>query len=178
LNCKAQNQLNCLVLNELVTDLCEAERMTFNKIIQVAELPAEELIAYSSWSDDTYTRNCIYEDEDFELILLCWKPGQSTPIHDHGGEECWVKVIEGAFKERIFQHDEAGDLQEISSSVTHIGDVSYMIDFMGYHSLENISPGNSMTLHLYAKPIKNCHIFDEDSQCLIYKEMSYDTVLS
>lgn len=30
-----------------------------------------------------YSRNLIELNEDFELILLCWLPGQESPIHNH-----------------------------------------------------------------------------------------------
>jgi cysteine dioxygenase len=49
---------------------------------------------------------------------------------------------------------------------------------MGFHSLENISNKKSMSLHLYAKPIRNCKVFDEDSKGFVNKEMSYHTTAS
>jgi cysteine dioxygenase len=51
-----------------------------------------------------------------------------------------------------------------------------MIDFMGFHRLENASSQRSMSLHLYAKPIRDCQIFDEDSKKFAPKKMVYDTV--
>ena len=51
-----------------------------------------------------------------------------------------------------------------------------MIDFMGFHRLENISDNKSMTLHLYAKPIRSCNVFDEDSKKFVNKDMVYSTV--
>ena len=76
----------------------------------------------------------------------------SYSIHDHGGEECWVKVIEGEFRENIYKEDEAGKLKIIKSAISKANEVTYMKDFMGFHSLENIANKRSMSLHLYAKP--------------------------
>ena len=53
-------------------------------------------------------------------------------------------------------------------------DISYMIDSMGFHRLENIHNERSMSLHLYAKPIRNCQLFDENSKTFVSKKMSYD----
>ena len=66
---------------------------------------------FCSWSESTYTRNCIFENERFELILICWQSSQKTPIHDHGGEECWVKFIDGEFKETIYKSNEVSEDQ-------------------------------------------------------------------
>lgn len=129
-----------------------------------------------SWSTDCYTRNCIFENEQFELILLCWEPSQFTPIHDHGGEECWVKIIQGDFKETIFKENRAGELQRVKTTIAQTGDVTYMVDFMGCHSLRNLSETRSMSLHLYAKPIRNCKAFDEELGEFINKELVYDTI--
>ena len=112
----------------------------------------------------------------FELVLLCWKAGQITPIHDHGGEECWVKIIDGEFKEVIYQLDDAEELKMVKSAVAKTNDITYMIDFMGFHSLENLSDKKSMSLHLYAKPIRSCNSYDEESGKLINRELVYTTV--
>ena len=53
-----------------------------------------------------------------------------------------------------------------------------MKDFMGFHSLENLSDKKSMSLHLYAKPIRACRIFDEESNTFVHKELEYDTIAS
>ncbi|MCL4148870.1 UNVERIFIED_CONTAM: hypothetical protein GTU68_020361 [Idotea baltica] len=139
------------------------------------KLPSSVFENYSSWCDESYTRNCIVENEKFELILLCWKAGQITPIHDHGGEECWVKIIEGEFRETIYTADKSGELKVVKSMISKSNDVTYMIDFMGFHSIENLSSKKSMSLHLYAKPIRSCNIFDENSRKFVNKDLTYDT---
>lgn len=163
-------------LNDLITALSEGERTTFNDIIRSANLPKSAFEEYSSWSNECYTRNCIIENEKFELILLCWEKGQMTPIHDHGGEECWVKIIKGEFKETIYNADKNEGLSVIKSFISKPNDISYMIDFMGFHSIENLSNQRSMSLHLYAKPIRNCNIFDEESKQFLRKNLAYDTL--
>ena len=164
-------------LNELITALSQEKSTEYDNIIRSIELPISAFEKYCSWSNESYTRNCIVENERFELILLCWEQGQMTPIHDHGGEECWVRIIEGEFKETIYK-EEAGALNVVKSSISKTNEITYMIDFMGFHSLENISNKKSMSLHLYAKPIRKCTVFDEDSKGFINKEMSYHTTAS
>ncbi|MCT4697769.1 cysteine dioxygenase family protein [Tenacibaculum haliotis] len=164
-------------LDELVTALSEGERTTFNHIIHSVKLPIKTFEDYISWSEECYTRNCIVNNEKFELILLCWEQGQITPIHDHGGEECWVKVIEGEFRETIYKEDEIGGLTFVKSSVSKENAVTYMKDFMGFHSLENLSKKRSMSLHLYAKPIRKCRAFDEKTKTFVDRMLTYCTTV-
>ncbi len=172
---KEENLPSQQSLDEFIEALLKRDKSEYSKMIKSLALPINSFDPFISWSSDCYTRNCIVENEKFELILLCWEKGQNTPIHDHGGEECWVKVLEGEFKETIF--DIANEELTIKSSkLSKQGDVIYMIDFMGCHRLENCSNGRSMSLHLYAKPIRYCKLFDEDSSKFVRKELVYDTV--
>ncbi len=176
MNSNEQNQQTIESVNELVTALSEGERTSYTDIVRSITLPSSAFDSFCSWSQDSYTRNCIVENDKFELILLCWEKGQFTPIHDHGGEECWVKIIEGEFRETIYKLDETGELNLVKSATSKTGDISYMIDFMGCHRLENLSNKKSMSLHLYAKPIRNCQCFDEHTKTFVRKDLVYSTV--
>ena len=163
-------------INELIICLTEEDRINYSRIIRSFNAHISSFESFCSWSSESYTRNCIVENEKFQLILLCWEEGQKTPIHDHGGEECWVKVIQGELKETIYKVNSSGELDTIKTSNYKTDDVSYMIDFMGCHCLENVSARKSMTLHLYAKPIHNCNLFDEKSGKSVRKKLCYSTV--
>ena len=176
MNSNEQNQITLQSLEDLVSALSEEERTTYNSIIRSINIPTSAFEYCCSWSNKSFTRNCIVENEKFELILLCWEEGQKTAIHDHGGEECWVKVIQGEFRETIYKVDEAGELKVVKSIISKAGDISYMVDFMGCHRLENLSNTRSMSLHLYAKPIRKCRIFDEKSKTFVNKDLGYDTI--
>ena len=167
---------NIQSLDELNTALSQTDKASYCDIIRAINFSLKELSKYSSWSEDYYTRNCIFNTDKFELILICWCKGHKTPIHDHGGEECWVKVISGQIEEVIYRKNENNKLTVLKTLVSKKNQVTYMKDFMGVHSLENISDKRSMTLHLYAKPIRKCNVFDEDSKTFINKEMVYHTI--
>ena len=164
-------------LNDLISALSEGERTTYNHIIHSLQLEPNAFEKYANWSNDCYTRNCIADTEKFELILICWCAGHQTSIHDHGGEECWVKVIEGEFKETLYKQDEMGALKLTKTKFSKKNDITYMKDFMGFHRLENSANKRSMSLHLYAKPIRSCNVFNEVSKTFVHKELDYDTTI-
>ena len=111
----------------------------FSALVNKLELSSEDLEPFISWSDQTYTRNCIARDDHYELVLLCWNGHQTTPIHCHGGEECWVMMIEGVLKEDRFDlHDDNTiSLSNVMEIQGH--QISYMNDNMGLHRLSNNS---------------------------------------
>ena len=161
-------------LGQLIDALNNRGDVGYNDILRVMEVPFSEFEAVSSWSDQTYTRNCIICEEDFELILLCWEPNQVTKIHDHGGQECWVKILKGELKETIYEHYVEGEPVPVRSFIGKPGDIRYMVDFMGCHRLENTTNERALSLHLYAKPIETCNIYDEEKELFVPKNMEYD----
>jgi cysteine dioxygenase len=55
-----------------------------------------------------YARNLIARSEFAELLLLCWRPGHRTPIHDHGGSIGVVMVCEGLLTETMYERAQTG----------------------------------------------------------------------
>ena len=163
------------LLDELVNALFEGEKTNYSNILRSMKLPISAFDNYCSWSAESYTRNCITENDKFELILICWEQGQITPIHNHDGQECWVRIIEGEFSETIYNANEDGLLKRFKSTISKSNDITYMVDFMGFHTLENLSKKRSISLHLYAKPIRSCKIFDENSMKFETIDLVYDT---
>ncbi|NVK53412.1 MAG: cysteine dioxygenase family protein [Flavobacteriaceae bacterium] len=171
---KAQKSIK--KISSLIQVLNENETKNYTTILKNLEMPIHKFKKYASWSDEHYTRNCIEENEAFELILLCWENGHKTAVHDHGGEECWVYILEGEFKENIYELNGSENLVIKKESNYKAGDCTYMKDFMGYHDLENLSNKRSMSLHLYAKPIKVCNVYNSKKKTFDRKELSYDSV--
>jgi len=159
-------------LSQLINRLQSATKSEYKSIGVVLDIPLEEFLPYAHWSKERYTRNGIIRTEKFELILLCWESGQSTPVHCHGGEECWVYLGEGKIEESQF--DLISDmLVEVNKEVLSSGEKSFMSDEMGYHSLRNLSPLRTMSLHLYMDPIDDCTVFDNKSNEFIPRSLSY-----
>lgn len=164
-------------LNDLLEVLPECSGKDYVDLVHDLHLYPEEFTGYSFWNKDFYTRNCIARSTKYELILLCWEPGQETPIHDHGGEECWVYMLQGHLGEtryRLSDNNEAATV--VQQSELEEGQFSYMNDNMGLHSLKNLSNGRSMSLHLYMNPINECHILDADTNTISTRQMHYHSI--
>ena len=161
-------------LTQLIEILKATPSGQFESVAQHLSLTKTDVLPYATFSPSSHTRNCLELNERFELILLCWEPGQMTGIHDHGGEECWVYFMDSLFEEIIYQRSQSKLKQTQSKTATN-GSISYMSDFLGVHSLKNAGNRRGFSLHLYAKPMRSCVVFNTLSGTFEEKKMSYDT---
>lgn len=160
-------------LEQLLEILPECSGKDYVEIVKDMYIDPKEMKPYSFWSDDFYTRNCLGRNEDYELLLLCWQPGQITPIHCHGGQECWVYLVEGEIEEKRYDIQDNNEIEfrdKMRLSEEHF---SYMNDDMGLHSLKNISGKRAMTLHLYMNPIDECRIVENNTGDIEVKTLKY-----
>jgi cysteine dioxygenase len=110
-----------------------------------------ELVTFQA---DHYVRNRIALTEFVEALFLCFEAGQRTPIHDHAGSACGVKVIEGVATETIFERTRDGWLFATESKALLPGGVVGSND-MDTHQLSNLQTGGKrlVTLHIYSPPL-------------------------
>jgi len=163
-------------LKELIECLNYSEPSNQGKILKQMNIPISDFEAYASWDENGYTRNCINRTDEYELILLCWSKGNTTPIHGHDGQKCWVCQLDGNITEFRYKKNESGALVETNRMQMGPGKLSFMNEEMGYHKLMNDTDGRAMTLHVYVSPITSCEVFNTEKNDFVVKEMEYDTV--
>jgi len=162
-------------IQELIQLLSESSKAHYNSILNRFDFNTVDFSDFESWSSQKYTRNCLYKDVQFELLLLCWEEGQETSIHDHDGEDCWVYLLEGKMEEVFYSLDNTEGLIEERSQYIKPHELSFINDRVGFHKLRNASKGQSVSLHLYAKPIEQCNFYCERSEQFIERKLNYDT---
>jgi len=169
--------MHCVeTIDELVTILKNNEPREYVPLTQNMRIPASEVERFAHWDPDRYTRNCIARNDQFELLLLCWKPGDKTPIHSHNEQRCWVHQVSGTLNEKLFKEADNGDLQLLNTHKLREGDIAYMDDSMGFHTLHNATDHRAISLHLYVAPIEECRIYDNENEAFKNKELVYDSV--
>lgn len=114
----------------------------------------DDLRPYRSFKPGTYSRHRVVRSPFAELLVLCWKPGQRTPIHDHNGSYGAVRVCEGVMWETSFMLDEERRLYYHSARECAPGETT-SADVPDIHQLGNpdVSGRDLVTLHLYAPPL-------------------------
>lgn len=122
-----------------------------------------------------YTRNLVARNEQFEMLVLCWSAGQQSPIHDHAGQHCFMAVLEGEIEELQYPFPSAGRreaLQPKGRRVFARGEVAYIHDRIALHRVRP-HVGPAVSLHLYARPIDVCQVFDDESGAVLSKQLIY-----
>ena len=138
------------------------------KVIEKINLDTDKISSRCIWDENKYTRNLVYRDDYFEVLLLCWKQSQNSPIHDHSGSSCWMKILQGSGREEIYTYDLEGNnlqnLKLIDSKELEAGEFVYINDEVGVHRVFNSGEQDMITLHIYAKPIGSCLRYKSETQ--------------
>jgi len=113
----------------------------------------EDLERWALFSDAGYQRVCLAEGERFELLLMCWKPGQQSPIHDHARSSCGARVVRGTATETRFRVTSSGPLMATESRHLPEGSIFASRD-ADIHLIANYEAQNLCTLHVYSPPLR------------------------
>lgn len=173
-----------LITRDAVLDLCSS--------VQISD---SSLSRYVHFDDAFYTRNLVYRDELFEVMTICWQPGQRTAVHTHNGQLCWMISQRGTLEVVDYKwlgcdHPEyqnvigidclAGSdhtqLERLKSTLaTTDGPVLTADKLQTIHQIFNHaeSRDRAVSIHVYSRPIDSCVAFDMENQRCYRRELSY-----
>jgi len=132
--------------------------------LESANISSDELQPYIGFKDGNYWRHRVCRNEFVEMLVLCWRPGHRTPIHDHNGSHGGVKVQDGPLWETTFTYDEEKGLEYQSAREYAPGAVTGS-DIPDIHQLGNpdVSERDLITIHVYAPPLGVLHTYKPGS---------------
>jgi cysteine dioxygenase len=136
------------------------DRKFIGELLQKTNLDVQAIEKRCIWSKKKYVRNLVHRGEVFEVLILCWDVGHNSPIHDHSGSSCWMKILQGSATEEIYNYNLENrsfkniDLEQ--SRELNAGEFVYIDDEAGVHRVINSGESKLITLHIYAKPIGEC----------------------
>lgn len=114
-----------------------------------------ELDKHMLFSNRGYTRNPVHNGPYSQALVLCWKNGQRSPIHDHTGSNCGVRVLRGVLTETLFEFAPNGHIKAVASRDCPPGSVLASRD-LDLHQVSNLQAGDAelVTLHVYSPPLQ------------------------
>jgi cysteine dioxygenase len=139
------------------------------------------LAPYLYWCEGRYTRNLLFRNERFELLALCWDRGSGSPIHDHGRSRCFMAVARGELNAEDYAIVEGGGepgpavVERVSERMLGIGDLDIRNPVRDVHRI-TATRERSVSLHVYAKPLDRCLVFDQPAQNARGFYNRYDTI--
>lgn len=173
-----------LITRDSVLDYCSS--------VQISDA---SLAPYVFFDDHFYTRNMIYRDDLFEVMTICWQPGQRTSVHTHNGQLCWMIPQSGNlgvvdYKWMGCDHPENQNVVGLDclagSDHTRLeflreteacagGPVMTADKLQTIHRLYNLSPDRerAISIHIYSRPIDSCVAFDMEGNHCYRRQLSY-----
>jgi mannose-6-phosphate isomerase-like protein (cupin superfamily) len=121
----------------------------------IAERPEEwlhrvRLSAEGRW----YER--LLADDDHEVWLISWLPGQATGFHDHGESEGAFAVVLGSLEER-----DPGEGRTVDAGESWTFGRDYV------HDVRNASDAPAVSVHVYSPPLSSMRRYEETGEGLV-----------
>ncbi len=118
------------------------------------DLSAADLGEFVRFGAQSYTHNLVKGGRWYQVWVLCWKNGQRSPIHDHRGSSCGVRVLRGTATQTEFVFAPNGHVKAVRSDDLPAGSVLGSLD-TDLHQVSNLQAGDAdlVTLHVYSPPL-------------------------
>ena len=163
------------------------ENFTCDNVYQfLAENPVDvdSIVPYFFWSENFYTRNLVYKDDRFELMILCWNKGQVSRIHNHADQMCWMTVPVGRLRGQNFRAIELDkgkgfcrleetDKFDLSNCLTAKVELEEPI-----HQILNLPEFDqrAVSMHIYSKPFNTCLSYCRDTDTFKEVPLFYTSI--
>ena len=138
---------------------------------------------YLFYEPTHYTRNLIFKCELFELMAICWEMGQTSRIHNHQGQNCWMTVPVGRLAVQNYEvvriEPDRGycELREANRLVMDPEHPSHVEQEMPVHSVLNLPEfgQRAVSLHLYSHPYDRCLVYTPEKNAYAEVPLFYDS---
>ncbi|HMU15086.1 MAG: cysteine dioxygenase family protein [Bacteroidetes bacterium] len=151
-----------VTIRELVRDLLrQRDPADHGAVLTRYAIPGQDLETYFRWNTRHYTRTCVIRNDAFELLVVCYEPGQRTSIHDYDSELAWMHPVVGEVIEERFAIGSNEKLQLVQETRLRPGMLGAIMRESSIHRFTNPGPGRAVTLNLYAPPMSKWRVYDE-----------------
>lgn len=141
-----------------------ADLATLRKLLEELDITRADLAPACEFDDADYRRILIKDSKWYEVVCICWKSGQRTPIHDHQGASCAFRVIEGIATETKFERSPSGLVYPTSSEHQGAGYICASSE-TDIHQVANIQGEGSelINLHIYSPRLRDFNLYSMDT---------------
>ncbi|MEI6457205.1 MAG: cysteine dioxygenase family protein [bacterium] len=106
-----------------------------------------------------YGRKCVFRSKNFEVVVMNWKPGNGSNIHDHGRSFGCVYSVTGKADNVLYNAalEEIGIIPLINNAIAEVPRGIY-------HVIKNDTDEYAVSLHFYAPPMDGMHVIDPNDK--------------
>ena len=127
---------------------------TLERQLQSLPITVKDVAEYVHFNAANYRRNLVCGGSWYHLLVICWRSGQRSPIHNHAESTCGLKVLSGVATETKFEMTPCGLVKAVSSRDAVKGYVCASQD-ADIHQISNLQAEGTdlITLHIYSPPL-------------------------
>jgi cysteine dioxygenase len=130
----------------------------------------DDVRSYVHFDAEHYHRELLVKANDYQILVLAWLPGQKSPIHNHRGSQCCVRVLQGTAIETVYVQTRDGSF-ETRTDRYGAGSVFGGED-TDIHTVENLLAARDglVTMHVYRPALTRMELFDVENDRLVVRE--------
>ena len=137
----------CTLFNTFEIELDNSNVSLYSLIPIAEEYRDEDWNNYVTFSDVGYQKKIVHRGYNVEILVISWKKGQRSKVHNHPENGCILLVRKGVLREKRYRIDTMCPDKETELGV---GDVSYIDNREWYHAIEALE--DSVSIHIYSPP--------------------------
>ncbi|MGA9799183.1 MAG: cysteine dioxygenase family protein [Terriglobales bacterium] len=178
-----------VAIQDFVAELRKFSEPAFAGIEQIIRflksmpVASDTLHPYLTWDRQHYTRNLIDKTPLYELVAICWEVGQTSSVHNHREQNCWMAVPIGRLLvenyRTISQDVDAGTCElETAETVEMNPRQPCAVDPLEpVHRVYNPREFNqrAVSLHVYSRPFDTCVVYSQEQRTCGVIKLHYQT---
>jgi cysteine dioxygenase len=148
------------------------------KFLEATPVAPDTLAPYLTWDRQHYTRNLIDKTPLYELVAICWEVGQSSSVHNHREQNCWMAAPLG----RLLVENYRVIAQDVERGTCQLETAETMeMNFRRPCAVDPLEPVHrvynpreynqrAVSLHVYSRPFDTCVVYShEQGTCGVIK---------
>lgn len=141
---------------------------------QLSNKDIAPFISFSHKQNESYGRQLIFDNGNFKILLMSWKKGDFTAIHNHGYTEWGCVYFFGEATHRLYEVENDA-LKLLQKDNFHTGEVASVCGDLT-HMMGNASSNDFTTLHIYGSNTRN-HDVSENAKVYVPEEQKIITTM-
>jgi len=168
--------VQCVHIDRFISGLCNIPETRFRPgtvydYLKSHVVDLASLGRHLHYSKNHYTRNLIFKNGLFELVAVCWEVGQSSQIHNHHNQNCWMSIPIGRLRVqnfRVLEQDETTRYCRLEP--TTAVDIHELLPAEvdpeePIHKVLNLAEFNqrAVSLHIYSRTFDRCLVYSAET---------------
>lgn len=149
-------------LQSLINDLSECKENHNQQVQDIVKQNRfspqdfEPFYTFNHADHESYGRKLIFDNGNFKILLMSWKPGDFTAIHNHGHSEWGCVYFFGDAAHRLYTVENS-QLTSVEKDTYLEGQIASVCGDLT-HLMGNAGTQNLATLHIYGSNSRNSNI--------------------